>query len=77
MASDPVQANIYLQHYANGDACEAYLADSLKFDLTPIKQLYRDHYLPGGEIILNVYDYFEDTPGDKISVSYYIDYPPD
>lgn len=31
------QTDLYLSHNANGDRCEAYLTENLKFDLSPIK----------------------------------------
>ena len=77
MESNPLQVNLYLQHYANNDMCEAYIARELRFELTPIAELYRNTISPGGTVMVNMYEYYEDTPGNKISVPYYIAYPPD
>ena len=49
----PVELDVALAHDANGDACEAYLTDTYKFDLTPIKTLYQEAYMDDvGTIVL-------------------------
>jgi len=53
MESEPVQANLYLQH-VTVDFCLAYLSGSVSFDLTPVAQLYRAMYGRDGQILLNV-----------------------
>lgn len=70
MESEPVQVNLYLQHVANDDMCEAYITRELEFDLTPLSDLYKNVYGPTGDIIVNVYEYFEDTPGNSLSILY-------
>jgi hypothetical protein len=66
LESSPVQANLYLRHNAHGDACRALLTRELIFDLTPISHLYGRP----DPILLNIYDYFPDTPGKRIQVIY-------
>lgn len=39
-----VQLAVTLIHDANGDSCAAYLTEQLRFDLSPISQLYRDTF---------------------------------
>jgi hypothetical protein len=70
MESEPVQANLYLKHFANNDMCEAYVADSLKFNLAPIRDLYEQMYGPQGSIRLNLFEYFTNQPGDFDTVLY-------
>jgi hypothetical protein len=73
MESEPVQVNMYVRHLANNDACEAYITRDLVFDLTPLSDLYKDSYGSSGDIIINIYDYYSDTPGEKLTVSYSVD----
>ena len=40
----PVGAALELWHNANGDGCEAYLVETLEFDLTPLKEAYTAGY---------------------------------
>ncbi|MCP4703638.1 MAG: hypothetical protein GY865_03430 [candidate division Zixibacteria bacterium] len=76
MKSNPPQINMYLHHFGNNDACDAYLHKNLTFDLIPLAEYYR-HYKPGGEFIINIYEYLAGTPQIKYSLPYYIEYPPD
>ena len=39
-----VQLAIILFHDANGDPCEAYPSEQLRFDLRPIRRLYQESY---------------------------------
>jgi hypothetical protein len=64
---------MYVRHLANNDACEAYITRDLVFDLTPLSDLYKDSYGSSGDIIINIYDYYSDTPGEKLTVSYSVD----
>ena len=51
--SDPVQLPVSLPHDANGDSCEAWLTQEYEFDLTPIRDRYRQAYGDGpGRIAL-------------------------
>ena len=70
MESYPVQANLYLQHTDFDDPCDAILSKDVSFDIRGIAELHRDMYGGNDEIILNVFGYFIDVPGDKITVSY-------
>lgn len=42
--SGSVRLEIALNHNANEDPCEAYLTEQLRFDLDPVKRLYRQTY---------------------------------
>ena len=68
--SYPVQANLYLRHNSNGDACEALVNENVSFNLRPIAELYKTAYGKYDEIILNVYEY---KSINKMSVSYFPD----
>lgn len=70
MESLPAQANLYLYHEDNDDACDAIILHNLQFDLRPIGHLFELMYKEPAAIRLNVYHYFDDTPGEKISVIY-------
>lgn len=53
LLSKPPQGVLHLSHDAHGDACEAYLQESLKFDLTPLEKERND---PGEHpLLLNLY----------------------
>jgi hypothetical protein len=51
LESDPPQINLWLSHNAHGDMCEAYISQSLRFDLTSLEvdvnSLYLRIYEPG------------------------------
>lgn len=75
--SNPVQASLYLRHDDNDDACRkdcqderCWITTTLRFDLNPIKALHQAAYGTPGPILLNVYDYFTVTPGEKMQVLY-------
>jgi hypothetical protein len=70
MESEPVQAGLFLRHESNDDMCEAYITETKKFDLTPIKELYQQMYGPHGSIQLDLFEYFIDQPGDFMDVIY-------
>ena len=65
-----VQANLYLRHNSNGDACEALVNESVSFNLRPIAELYKTAYREYDEITLNVYEY---KSNNKRSVRYFPD----
>ncbi len=73
LESAPVQANLYLRHNNNGDSCKALIYTTASFDLRPIAQLYQQFYGRKDEIIINVFKYFENEPGGKLSASYFPD----
>jgi len=68
LESYPVQANLYLRHNGNSDACEAEINQTISFNLQPIAAFYKSLYGRYDEIILNVFAY-EAT--SKVSVSYF------
>lgn len=70
MESYPVQTNLFLQHVNLGDFCEAFITTQGSFDIREIAERYAAGYGGFDDIILNVYGYFEDEPGDRISVTY-------
>ena len=70
LESYPAQANLYLRHFANDDHCKALIHQTLSFDLGLIIELYNQHYGEIDSFIINVYDYFDDEPGDKLSATY-------
>jgi hypothetical protein len=53
--SAPVQANLYLHHYGDGDFCRALITEELSFDLQPMLDLHMQYYGHEDEILLNVY----------------------
>lgn len=53
--SNPPQAEIFLSHDANGDACEALIIKDLTFDLTPLKLHYQMNYKQNGPLLLRIY----------------------
>jgi hypothetical protein len=66
--SDPVQANLYLRHDANGDACRALIQRSLYFDLSPISGLHEDIYGYPDTIKLRLYYYQEDYARSELYI---------
>lgn len=53
--SEPVQVNLEIWHGGTPDMCEAYLTDTLEFDLSPLKQEWKDAYGEGpGTISINL-----------------------
>ena len=68
LESYPVQANLYLRHDGNGDACEAFISESVFFNIRPIAELYKTAYREYDEITLNVYEY---KSNNKMSVGYF------
>ena len=42
--ADPYQLDLVLTHDANNDRCEAFPTEQLRYDLTPIRELYRGAY---------------------------------
>jgi hypothetical protein len=68
LESSPVQANLYLRHNSNGDACEAFINKTISFDLRPIAELYKSLYGIYDEIAINVFEY---KSSNKVSASYF------
>lgn len=53
--SDPVQAGLEVWHGGTPDMCDAYLFETLSFDLAPLHDRWQAQYgADGGEIVLNV-----------------------
>ena len=69
LESYPVQANLYLWHNSNGDACEALINENISFNLRPIAELYKSTSGQLNEIIINVFEY---KSTNKISASYFL-----
>ena len=62
LESLPPQANLYVRHFANEDACDSWISRTLYFDVSDIKRLYGRLYGRFDPIRLNVYDYFVSEP---------------
>ena len=63
LESDPVQLPTSLAHDANGDACEAWLTRDYEFDLSLLRDRYRQAYGDGpGRILLLL----EGAPGGTL-----------
>ena len=55
LESDPVQLRAVLAHEANGDACEAWVTESLDFDLALVRTRYQQFYGSGaGTVVLRI-----------------------
>ncbi|MEM9189363.1 MAG: hypothetical protein AAGF12_09315 [Myxococcota bacterium] len=55
LESNPVQANVRLEHDSQRDPCEAYPTEQRSFDLTPLRNAYRDAYrTSSGSVILRL-----------------------
>lgn len=70
LESFPVQANLYLQHNANGDACKALLRKKVCVNVRPIAALYEKFYQRRDPIRINVHGHLPARPGEKLSVLY-------
>jgi hypothetical protein len=70
LESWPVQANLYLRHIDNGDACRALINERITFDIRDIAELYMEQYGGYDDIIINIYGYFRDMPENKVTVTY-------
>lgn len=53
--SAPVQANLYLHHFGDGDFCQALITEELAFDLQPMLDLHMQYYGREDQILLNVF----------------------
>ncbi|MBI3189589.1 MAG: hypothetical protein HYZ33_02960 [Ignavibacteriales bacterium] len=57
LKSNPPQAEVRLSHNSRFDHCEAYLTDTLRFNLSPLRMLYKQIYSsPKGIVLLNIYE---------------------
>lgn len=60
MESDPVQVDIMLSHDDKDDLCEAYVRDTIVFDLTALKQKWQNEYQKqSGTIIMHIENHTE------------------
>ncbi|MFQ5639828.1 MAG: DUF6174 domain-containing protein [bacterium] len=69
----PVQANLFLRHNGNGDACKALIQTSLTFNLCPIAELYLQNFGRKDEIVLNVFEFLDVPVSRHLSLSYFPD----
>ena len=69
LESYPVQSDIFLTHDARGDEGDAVNVINLKFDLSPLKDLYNSWYRDGGPILLRIHE-----PGDTANFRILIAY---
>jgi hypothetical protein len=53
--SNPPRAELLLSHNGNGDLCEAYITQELKFDLTAFKLHMKKQFNYSGAVILRIY----------------------
>lgn len=65
LESYPPQMDIVLVHDSQGDICKAYITEDLKFDISPITEIYKGD--SGDLLILRVRGY---KKGDVIRVEY-------
>ncbi len=70
MESFPPQANLYLHHNANGDACKALITQRLAISLEPLLQQYERFYGGREEVALNLYEFSEGIVRRAITVSW-------
>jgi len=70
LESFPAQANLYLQHNADGDLCKALLQPKICFDLRPVAEQYQKFYQRQDQIRINVFGYSTSQPGQKLSALY-------
>jgi len=68
--ANPARARLYLSHDGNGDPCEALISDELSFDVGRIAELCREQCGSCDEIMLEVFGYFTDQPGEGFEVVY-------
>jgi hypothetical protein len=69
--SSPVQADLYLRHFANNDACKCLGYRNVKFDLRPIADLYLQVYGVAEPIALNISEFTSSLPDKSFRVVYY------
>lgn len=54
--TNPPQAEIYLSHNSNGDMCEAWITENIKFDLSPLKNYFQQNFGNNGPLLLRIYE---------------------
>lgn len=69
---DGDEASLYLIHDANGDSCEAYATQILKFNLSSVRHAYESEFGSAeGDLSLDIYGGTQN--GDKLRVDYRFD----
>jgi len=69
MESSPVQANIYFIHEDNGDRCEREISKTIKYDLSPILDLYMEQYGRDDSIVFNLIPNLPTIDGQQVVVT--------
>jgi len=69
LESYPAQSDIFLSHGARGDEGDAVIETHLKFDLSPLKDLYNSWYRDGGPLLLRIHE-----PGDTANFKFLMAY---
>ncbi len=54
--TNPPQAEIYLSHNSNADMCEAWITKNIKFDLSPLRNYYKQTFSNDGPLLLRIYE---------------------
>ncbi|MBI5216286.1 MAG: hypothetical protein HY960_11085 [Ignavibacteriae bacterium] len=55
--SNPPQAEVVLSHNSQNDRCRQFITDTLRFNLSPLRVLYKQMYSrPTGNLLLNIYE---------------------
>ena len=68
MESYPVQTNVFLSHDDHDDPCDAIIIDSLRFDLTPLKDVFLSYYPTEETVILRIFEPDSRQPIDTMLV---------
>jgi hypothetical protein len=56
LESNPPQADVFLSHQANGDACKALITDTLRFSLIRLRDVYQSSYGNKGTLLLRLHE---------------------
>lgn len=68
MESFPVQTNVFLSHDDHDDPCDAIVIDTLRFDLTPLKEAFLSYYPSDETLILRIFEPGAGQPVDTTLV---------
>ena len=68
MESFPVQTNVFLSHDDHDDPCDAIVIDTLRFDLTPLKEVFLSYYPTDETVILRIHEPGIELPIDTMLV---------
>jgi len=68
MESFPVQTNVFLSHDDHDDPCDAIVIDTLRFDLTPLKDVFLTYYPTDETVILRIREPGSEQPMDTMLV---------